>query len=96
MKTLNNLSIKLKLLVLTVPLIVCVIAAVIFAGVQINNMEEVTHVYYDVLYNINSSLVNADRDFYQSLLGATQYYDIVNGFSSMPESSILIMLIVFL
>ena len=89
MKTLNNLSIKLKLLVLTVPLIVCVIVAVIFAGVQINSTEEeVTHVYYDMLYNVNSTLVNADRDFYQALLGATQYYDIANGYSSMPESII--------
>ena len=89
MKTLNNLSIKLKLLVLTVPLIVCVIVAVIFAGVQINSTEEeVTHVYYDMLYSVNSTLVNADRDFYQALLGATQYYDIANGYSSMPESII--------
>jgi len=89
MKILNNLSIKLKLLVLTVPLIICVIVAVIFAGVQINSTEEeVTHVYYDMLYNVNSSLVNADRDFYQSLLGATQYYDIANGYSSIPESII--------
>ncbi|MBR1669476.1 MAG: methyl-accepting chemotaxis protein [Butyrivibrio sp.] len=85
MKALNNLSVKIKLLILTVPLIICVIVAVIFAGVQMNSTEqEVTHVYYDMLYNVNSSLVNADRDFYQSLLGATQYYDIVNGYSSMP------------
>lgn len=83
MSRFKNFSLKVKLLILTVPLILCIIVAVIFAGVQMNSTQEVmTHVYYDMLYNVNSALVNADRDYYQSLLGAIQYYDIVNGYSS--------------
>ncbi len=87
MKALKNLSIKAKLQVMTVPLMVAVIVAVIFSAVQIQNTsEEMTHVYYDTLYQVNSTLINADRDYYQAILGATQYYDIVNGYSSMPAA----------
>jgi methyl-accepting chemotaxis protein len=39
--------------------------------------------YYDTLYKVNLKLSNADRDFYQAMLGASYYYDFVNGFSSL-------------
>ncbi|MBR1853491.1 MAG: methyl-accepting chemotaxis protein [Lachnospiraceae bacterium] len=85
MKAINNMSIKIKLLLLTIPLIASIVIAVIFAGVEINSTEEkVTKVYYDTLYKVNSELTNADRDFYQAMLGATQYYDLVNGYGDMP------------
>ncbi|MCR5690849.1 MAG: hypothetical protein K6G62_01385 [Eubacterium sp.] len=85
MKLLKNMSVKLKLALVIIPLALCIVAAVVFAGVQIKSTEsEVTYVYYDVLYTVNNSLVNMDRDFHESLLGATQYYDIVNGYSTMP------------
>lgn len=85
MKAINNMSIKIKLLLLTVPLIASIVIAVIFAGVEINSTEEkVTKVYYDTLYKVNSELTNADRDFYQAMLGATQYYDLINGYGDMP------------
>ena len=40
--------------------------------------------YYDKLYQVNSSLINADRDYYQAMLAATQYYEMNNGFTDMP------------
>lgn len=87
MKAINNMSIKIKLLLLTIPLIACIVIAVIFAAVEINGTEEkVTEVYYDTLYKVNSELTNADRDFYQAMLGATQYYDLINGYGDMPEN----------
>ena len=90
MKALNNLSIKVKLLVLTIPLIVCIIASVIFASVQINNsLNEATKVYNDTLYFVNNELVNADRDYYQALLGATQYYELANGYTTMSPEEFL-------
>ncbi|MBR1477213.1 MAG: methyl-accepting chemotaxis protein [Lachnospiraceae bacterium] len=89
MKALNNISVRVKLLILTLPLVVCIIVSVIFAGVKINSTEEqVTDAYYNTLYQVNSTLINADRDFYQSLVGATQAYDIANGYSSMPKDMI--------
>ena len=29
-------------------------------------------IYFDTLYTINSNLVNADRDFYQAMIAATE------------------------
>ena len=76
MKFLNNVSIRAKLLIITVPLAVALIFSAVFLGVQINSTEEeVSKLYYDILYNANNSLVNADRDFYQAVLAATLYYD---------------------
>lgn len=89
MKMISNLSVRFKLLLLTVPLIICIVASVIFAGVQINSTsDKVTHVYYDMLYTVNGTVLNADRDFYQALTGATQYYDMINGYSAMPPEMI--------
>ena len=79
----KNLSVRLKLLCLVIPLIICIIAAVLFAGVEIKSTsDQVTDVYYDKLYTVNSLVLNADRDFYQALLGATQHYEMMNGYSS--------------
>ena len=80
MKFLDNLSVRVKLFLVIIPLMLCICGAVAFAGIQIHETEnECTYVFYDMLYGVNNSLVNADRDFYQSLVGATQYYDISNG-----------------
>ena len=79
----KNLSVKLKLLFLTLPLILCLIASGIFAATQIKaTSDNVTGVYYDKLYSVNSLVLNADRDFYQALLGATQHYEMMNGYTS--------------
>ncbi len=85
-KLLNNLSVRVKLMILSIPLVICIIIAVIFAGVNINNTEkEVTDVYYEKLYKISSALINADRDFYQSMMGITQYHEISGGNTTLPE-----------
>lgn len=83
----KNLSVRLKLLYLVIPLIICIIAAVLFAGGQIKSTsEQVTDVYYNKLYSVNNLVLNADRDFYQALLGATQHYEMMNGYSSSTTS----------
>lgn len=85
----KNLPIKVKLWLAAGPLIVMLMLSIIYFGMQMNTVaEESEELYYEKLYTINSTLTNADRDFYQSLVGATQYYDIVNGYSSMPPSII--------
>ena len=85
MKFLQNIKVRTKLFILTLPLMACIIAAVIFTAVQIDRTEEhVTSLYYDTLYQVNSALVNADRDFYQSMIAATQYYDLKNGYTDLP------------
>jgi len=85
MKWLDNVSVRVKLMIITIPLAIALIVAVIFMAVEINGTEEeVSKVYYDILYKVNSNLINADRDFYQSMKGAMQYYDFANGFTAAP------------
>ena len=58
------------------PLLICLIICIVFFSVQIgNNYNDAENLFYDTLYKINTSLINADRDFYQAQLGATQYHD---------------------
>ena len=86
---LRNVSVRIKLLILTVPLAIALVVACVVMAVEMNSVEEeVTTVYYDILYDVNSKLINGDRDLYQAVLAATQYYDIANGFSDAPEDLI--------
>ena len=67
MKFINNLSVRVKLLILTVPLSIALIIACVFMGVEMNSVEEeVTGIYYDTLFTVSDNLINADRDFYQA------------------------------
>ncbi|MBO4337996.1 MAG: hypothetical protein J5842_07970 [Lachnospiraceae bacterium] len=75
MKFLNNISVRTKLLLISTPLMIALILAVILMGVEINKAEsELSGIYFDVLYSANNSLLGGDRDFYQSLLAATQHH----------------------
>ena len=86
---LKNVSVRIKLLILTVPLAIALIVACVVIGVEMNSVEEeVSNVYYDILYDVNSKLINGDRDLYQAVFAATQYYDIANGYSDAPEDLI--------
>ncbi len=65
------------------------VLSLVFMGVEMNRTEnDVSKVYYDILYTVNSTLLNADRDFYQAVYAATQYYDLANGYSDAPEEMI--------
>ena len=85
MKFLDNVSVRGKLLLISIPLSLALIVSVVFMAIEINSTQKkVSNVYYDTLYTVNSNLVNADRDFYQSMKGAMQYYDFANGFTAAP------------
>ena len=82
---LKNISVRVKLLIVSIPLAVALIFSVIFMAVEVSGtMKDVTNVYYDILYTVNSKLLNGDRDFYQSMKAAMQYYDFINGFTAAP------------
>ena len=54
MKFINNLSVRVKLLILTVPLSIALVVACVVMGVEMNSVEEeVTSVYYDTLYGVS-------------------------------------------
>ena len=40
--------------------------------------------YYEMLYTVSDELLNADRDYYQAMLAATQYYNMANGLTDLP------------
>lgn len=85
MNLLKNVSVRAKLIICSLPLAIALVVSVVFMGIQINQTEaDLTKVYYDILYNVNSNLVNADRDFYQAMVASMQYYDFKNGFTAAP------------
>ena len=86
MNIIKNASMKVKLFALSLPLIIAVILSVIIASYKIDNTaKEVTGLYYDKLYTINTNLINADRDFYQAMSAAAKYHEASAGFVYIPE-----------
>ena len=56
-----------------IPMIIILLLVVTFFGLRIKKQaDEDKKLYYDTLYTINTSLINMDRDFYQSMLAAVQ------------------------
>jgi methyl-accepting chemotaxis protein len=54
-------------------MIIILLLVVTFFGLRIKKQaDEDKKLYYDTLYTINTSLINMDRDFYQSMLAAVQ------------------------
>lgn len=86
MNLIKNASMKVKLFALSLPLIIAVILSVIMGSYKIDNTaKEVTGLYYDKLYTINTNLINADRDFYQAMSAAAKYHEASAGFVYIPE-----------
>ena len=83
----KNLSVKVKLLIIVIPLVAALIFACIFYSVQMYKAtDESEQILYEKLYKISDLLVNADRDYYQAMLAAMQYHDISCGYSSLDEA----------
>ena len=71
----KNLSVKVKLLLATVPLmILCIALAVISGTMQKNVYKESKEAYFNELAQINKTLVTVDRDFYQAEVGLEKAY----------------------
>ena len=86
MKLVKNLKVRTKLLLIAVPLMIAIAVSLVAASASVNKTEaQLESVYYDTLYGINNNLLAADRDFYQSLVGATSYYDLMNGFAGLSQ-----------
>ncbi len=70
----KKLNIRAKLLLMVVPLavfmVVCVLLLSNVAATTLNASEDL---FYNQLYQINSVLLNADRDYYQAAYAEVQY-----------------------
>ncbi|MCQ2494519.1 MAG: methyl-accepting chemotaxis protein [Lachnospiraceae bacterium] len=66
----KKLSITAKLLMMIIPIeILCMVVIAIFSNLNSYVGDSSKDLFYDQLYASNSSLINADRDFYQSYTG---------------------------
>ena len=72
----KNASIKVKLILSTLPSLIVLIACIVLFSVSIQNtLRQSKTVYFEKLYGINFNLVNADRDFYQAVQAATSLFN---------------------
>ncbi len=68
-------SMRTTLLMIIVPLVVALIVSITFFSVRLNKISESDEsLYYDKLYTINTTLLNADRDFYQAMYAALEFH----------------------
>ncbi|MCR5145704.1 MAG: methyl-accepting chemotaxis protein [Lachnospiraceae bacterium] len=80
----KNLSIKVKLLMATLPILIVLIHCVTYMSIQMRQVgADSEELYYNNLYKINSLLIEADRDYYQAMLAATVYRDVTNGSTNL-------------
>ena len=75
----KNIPIKVKLLMSIIPMFVLVTLGTLMMSFTMSAyFDKAEDLYYEKLYKINSSLINADRDFYQAFLASTQQSSLKN------------------
>ena len=85
----KTVSIVIALLCIGLVLVAMVAASIGFFGVQLGNVtKDDEELYFDHLYSISEKLINADRDFYQAMLGAIQYHDVALAPSDIPPEQL--------
>ncbi|MCR4762576.1 MAG: hypothetical protein K5696_03525 [Lachnospiraceae bacterium] len=73
-KRTTGLNMRAMLLILVVPLIAALIVSIAFFSSELKHVEEDDEsLYMETLYQVSTTLINADRDFYQAMLAATEY-----------------------
>ena len=98
MSTKKQMSIKLSvlLLIISIPLIVALIASIVYSSIEMKKIEaNDEEIYYEMLYNISSDIINADRDLYQAMLAGTQAIayaayapeDVIKGYIASHDSN---------
>ncbi|MBQ7582090.1 MAG: hypothetical protein IJU25_04650, partial [Lachnospiraceae bacterium] len=81
----KKLSIVLALMCAGLLLAGLLIASLAYFSTQMQSVsDEAEELYFEHLYTISADLINADRDFYQSMLGAMQYHDVTAAPDDIP------------
>lgn len=84
-----NISFMVALQMLVAPVVICLIISIIILGVRMNSTyNDAEALYFDTLYQVNSKLVNADRDLYQAMNAAQQYMSISMSDGNLPEDAV--------
>lgn len=85
----SNISFMVALQMLVAPVVICLIISIILLGVRMNTTyNEAESLYFDTLYQVNSKLVNADRDLYQAMNAAQQYMSISMSDGNLPQEAV--------
>ena len=73
----KRISIVLTLIIAGLVLVGMIAASVAYFGTKLKSAtKEDEEIYFDHLYSISEKLINADRDFYQSMMAAIEYRDL--------------------
>lgn len=84
----KNASIKVKLTLATFPSLLVLVAFVVIFYISMNDtISQSRELYYDTLYDVNSSLLSGDRDIYQANQAATKMYNMTSNNSSQLTSA---------
>ena len=82
----SNISFMIALQMLVAPVVICLIISIVLLGIRMNTTyNEAESLYFDTLYQVNSKLVNADRDLYQAMNAAQQYMSISMSDGNLPQ-----------
>ncbi len=83
----KNISIRIKLLLCTIPALVGLIAAIfVFSYMMNSTYSQAKDVYFETLYTVNNKLLNADRDFYQAMQAATSQHQMARPGEKFDEN----------
>jgi len=78
-------SLKAAIIGIGVALAVALVCSILYFSVQVNiTYSKSKGMYYDNLYRISEKLINGDRDLYQGMVAAFQYYSVAG---SGPEAT---------
>ena len=84
-----KISIVLTLIIAGLVLVAMIAVSVGYFGTQLQSAtKEDEEIYFDHLYSISEKLINADRDFYQSMMGAIQYKNVSEMPADIPAEQI--------
>ena len=93
MKNKKTISVRFTIAALGVIMLLLVVASIAYLANKLNKTaNEDEELYFETLYEVSQNLINADRDFYQSMMGATQYYDIKSVPDQIPEEEAALIL----
>ena len=79
--SMKNLSIRVKLLLAALPMLVAAIIGMLLSASEVNDaMDESEKIYYEQLFNVTDLVITADRDLYQARLAQEQAFgEIMSG-----------------
>ncbi len=84
----KRLKLSAMMLIIALPLMAALIVSLVVSAMQLEKVKtESEQIYYEYLHSLSSDILNADRDLYQAIYGATQYNDNIalDAVQSTPE-----------